>query len=54
MIIGFYILDKMAHNNNNNNRRLPSMINQDNYEYELRKLMDQERRTMSGQVRIFS
>jgi hypothetical protein len=43
----------MAHNNysngiNNNPHRM------DNYEYELKRLMEQERRSMAVQVRIFS
>jgi hypothetical protein len=43
----------MAHNNFPNNRRLPLMTNQDNYEYELKKIMEQERRSMAAQVEIF-
>jgi hypothetical protein len=38
----------MAHS-----RQLSSMINQDNYEYELKKLMEQERQLMAIQVRNF-
>ncbi len=37
----------MAHNN----RRLN---NQENYDYELKKIMEQERRMMTSQVRFFS
>ncbi len=46
----------MAHNNFpndiNNNRRVSSMANQNNYEYELKKLMEHERRSIAAQVRI--
>ncbi len=43
----------MAYNNFSNGPRLSSMVNQDNYEYELKKLMEQERRSMATQVRNF-
>lgn len=38
----------MAHNHMSNHRRM------DNYEYELKKLMEQERRSMAGKVDMFS